>query len=70
MEVPTIDCKKLKLKIEPGTQPGKSVRLRGKGLPKRGGGSGDLFVRVEISLPRHLTDRQKELWEELSRLGG
>lgn len=58
------------MKLPPGIQGGQRLRLRGKGLPKRGGGSGDLFVRVEISLPRHLTDRQKELWEELSRLGG
>ena len=57
------------MKLPPGTQGGQRLRLRGKGLPKRGGGSGDLFVRVEISLPRHLTDRQKELWEELSKLG-
>lgn len=57
------------MKLPPGTQGGQRLRLRGKGLPRRGGGSGDLFVRVEISLPRHLTDRQKELWEELSKLG-
>ena len=57
------------MKLPPGTQGGQRLRLRGKGLPKRGGGSGDLFVRVEVSLPRRLTDRQKELWEELSRLG-
>ena len=57
------------MKLPPGTQGGQRLRLRGKGLPKRGGGSGDLFVRVEITLPRHLTDRQKELWEELARIG-
>ena len=57
------------MKLPPGTQNGQRLRLRGKGLPRRGGGSGDLFVRVEVSLPRHLTERQKELWEELSRLG-
>ena len=48
------------MKLPPGTQGDQRLRLRGKGLPKRGSGSGDLFVRVEISLPRHLTDRQKE----------
>lgn len=58
------------MKVPPGTQSGQRLRLRGKGLPKRGGGNGDLFVRVEVDLPRHLTERQRELWEELAKLGG
>ena len=57
-------------KLPPGTQNGQKLRLKGKGLPKREeGNSGDLFVRVEIDVPKRLTSRQKELWEELSKLG-
>ena len=57
------------MKMPPGMQDGQRLRLRGKGLPKRGGGSGDLFVRVRVEIPRHLTDRQRELWQELAKLG-
>jgi curved DNA-binding protein len=61
------------MKLPQGTQGGQKFRLRGKGLPKRehkeGAESyGDLSVRVEISIPKHLTEKQKELWEELARL--
>jgi curved DNA-binding protein len=59
------------MKLPPGTQGGQKFRLRGKGLPKRDGGEesrGDLSVRVEISIPKHLTEKQKELWEALARL--
>jgi curved DNA-binding protein len=59
------------MKLPPGTQSGQKFRLRGKGLPKRGADTencGDLSVRIEISIPKHLTEKQKELWEELARL--
>ncbi|MDR1377087.1 MAG: hypothetical protein LBJ22_06220, partial [Synergistaceae bacterium] len=54
------------MKLPPGTQSGQKLRLRGKGLPKRNEGSGDLFVRIEVVIPRHLTEKQKKLWEELA----
>ncbi|NLL35971.1 MAG: DnaJ domain-containing protein [Fretibacterium sp.] len=58
------------LKIPPGSQGGQRMRLRGKGLPKRAPNeAGDMYVRLEIALPRILTERQKELWEELAALG-
>ncbi|MBQ9565268.1 MAG: DnaJ domain-containing protein [Synergistaceae bacterium] len=57
------------MKMPPGIQDGQRLRLRGKGMPKRGGGNGDLFVRVRIEIPRHLSDRQRELWQELAKLG-
>ena len=47
---------KLKLKIKPGTQPGSKVRLRGKGP-----GGTDLILTYDVTLPEHLTERQKEL---------
>lgn len=57
------------MKLPPGTQGGQKLRLKGKGLPKRGGDErGDLFVRIEIAIPKTLTGRQKELWEELAKL--
>ncbi len=57
------------VKMPPGIQDGQKLRLRGKGLPKRDGTSGDLFVRIRIDIPRHLTQKQKDLWQELAKLG-
>ena len=59
---------KVTVKMPPGIQDGQKLRLRGKGMPKRDGSNGDLFVKVKIEIPRHLNSRQKELWQELSRL--
>jgi len=61
---------KLKLKVKPGTQNGSTVRLKGKGFPvyKKEGESGDLFVSLEIRLPVDLTEKEKELFRELSAL--
>ena len=55
------------LKVKPGTQNGTTVRLKGKGFPvyKKEGQSGDLFVTYEVKLPTDLTDKQKELFEQL-----
>ncbi|MDR1979236.1 MAG: J domain-containing protein [Synergistaceae bacterium] len=54
------------MKLPPGTQSGQKLRLRGKGLPNRSEGNGDLFVRIEVAIPKHLTEKQKKLWEELA----
>ncbi|MDR3230874.1 MAG: DnaJ domain-containing protein [Synergistaceae bacterium] len=68
VDVETLDGS-VGMKLPPGIQAGQKLRLRGRGLPRRGGGdNGNLFVRVEIAVPKHLTDRQRELWEELARL--
>jgi molecular chaperone DnaJ len=62
LEEPTI------IKIHPGTQQGETMRLRGKGMPKfRGYGKGDLLVRIGISVPEKLTDKQRELLELLAK---
>ncbi|KFF03773.1 DnaJ C-terminal domain-containing protein [Chryseobacterium luteum] len=55
------------LKVKPETQNGTTVRLKGKGFPvyKKEGQAGDLFVTYEVKLPTGLTDRQKELFEQL-----
>lgn len=57
------------VKMPPGIQDGQKLRLRGKGLPKRDGTNGDLFVKIRIDIPRHLTQKQKDLWQELAKLG-
>jgi molecular chaperone DnaJ len=68
VEIPTLDGAK-PLQIAPGTQPGAVVRFTGEGVPKlRGYGRGDLFVEVEVRIPKHLTPRQEELLKEFMEL--
>ncbi len=56
------------MRIQPGTQPGTTVRLRGKGMPHfRSYGKGDMLVRIGVAVPEKLTERQKEILEDLSR---
>ncbi len=67
IEVPTIDGP-LKIRVQPGTQPGTLIRLHGKGVPHvRGGGRGDEYVRITLTIPTHLSRRQRELLEELEK---
>lgn len=67
VSVPTLDGN-TDVKIPRGTQPGEIVKLKGKGMPRlRRYGRGDLLVRVDISVPRKLTKRQKTLLEELAK---
>lgn len=66
IEVPTVDGK-AKLKIEPGTQPGKVLRLRGKGLPSLNGyGTGDLLVNISIYVPENISGDEKKTIEKLA----
>lgn len=70
VDIPTIDGTNVKIKIEPGTQPGKTLRLRGKGLPAvqgYGNGTGDLIVQISIYVPKELSKSEKEAIEELSK---
>lgn len=65
IEVPTIEDS-VKLRIKPGVQPNTLMRLRGQGVPHvRGGGRGDQYVRLVITVPTHLSRQQKELLEQL-----
>lgn len=67
-QIPTINGSKISLKIEPGTQPGKSVRLRGKGLPAikgYGTGTGDLIVNMSVFVPKTLTKDERKAVEAL-----
>lgn len=64
-EVPTIEGK-ARLKIAAGTQPGKVLRLRGKGLPKMNSNAkGDLLVNVMVYVPEQLSDAEKAAIESL-----
>ena len=64
--VDTLDSR-VKLKVKPGTQPGAKVRLKSKGFPvyKQEGRYGDLIVTYQVTLPHRLTEKQKQLFEEL-----
>lgn len=65
VEIPTVDSK-VRIKIDAGTQAGKVLRLKGKGLPVLNGyGSGDLLVNVNVWTPRHLNKEEKEILEKL-----
>ncbi|MGC9355347.1 MAG: molecular chaperone DnaJ, partial [Mariniphaga sp.] len=64
-EIPTVESK-VKVKIEPGTQPEKILRLRGKGLPDVNGyGRGDLLVRIHVWIPKKLNPDERKMLEKL-----
>src|SRR5881397_1177563 len=69
LKVPTLEGK-ARLKIPPGTQGGQRFRLREQGLPSISEKRGDLFVVVQINVPKKLTEREKEIWGELAKLHG
>lgn len=55
----------IKIKLPSGTQGGQRLRVKGKGLPLRGSGNGDLYVRIEIAIPKSLSDEERKLFEKL-----
>ncbi len=64
--IPTVDGDE-ELDIPPGTQPGKILRMRAKGVPKlRGSGRGDQLVIINVDVPTRLTPEQRELFESLA----
>ena len=68
VEVPVLNGAK-SIPIPPGTQPGAVVRFPGEGVPKlRGYGRGDLFVEIEVRIPKDITPRQEELLHEFMEL--
>jgi curved DNA-binding protein len=70
ISVPTLDGKQLSLKIPPGTRHKSKMRLAGNGIPHmKGSGSGDLFVEIQVDMPKKLTKKQKELVEALAKEG-
>jgi curved DNA-binding protein len=70
ISVPTLDGKQLSLKIPAGTKHGTKMRLSGHGLPvMKSSKKGDLFVRIQVNIPKHLSAQQKKLVEELAATG-
>ncbi|MCB2115844.1 MAG: molecular chaperone DnaJ [Rhodobacteraceae bacterium] len=69
VEVPTIDGGRSRVKVPAGTQTGKQMRLRAKGMPAlRGGAVGDMLIEMAVETPVNLTSRQKELLREFEAL--
>lgn len=69
IEVPTIDGGRSRVKIPAGSQSGRQMRLRGKGMPAlRGGHEGDMFIELAVETPVNLTGKQKELLKEFEAL--
>ena len=68
IEVPTIDGGRGRVQIPAGSQSGRQMRLRGKGMPPlRGGGTGDMIIELAVETPVNLTRRQKELLQEFEK---
>ena len=66
ISVPTLNGH-VNIKVPPGTQNGQKLRVRGRGLPQRGGVSGDLIVETRIEVPKQVTDSERKVWEQLAR---
>lgn len=63
--VPTLG-RPINLTVPPGTQSGRKIRATGKGMPRlNGSGHGDLYARILITVPEHLTEQQRALVEQL-----
>jgi curved DNA-binding protein len=67
VEVPTLDGR-VNVAVRPASRAGQKLRLAGKGLPKPGEGHGDLYCVLQIVVPSVLSDREKELYEELGKI--
>jgi molecular chaperone DnaJ len=70
IEAPTLDGGRTRVRVPPGVQSGKQLRLRGKGMPAlRGAGAGDLYIELAVETPVNLTARQRELLKEFEAAG-
>jgi molecular chaperone DnaJ len=70
--VTTLDNKKIKVKIPPGTQNGKVLRIRGEGIPYVNNSRmrGDMYIKIRVEIPSKLSSRARELLKELADLNG
>ncbi len=66
LQIPTLEGK-ARLKIPAGTQPEQRFRLRERGLPQASGTRGDLYVVTQLCVPKQLSERERELWTQLSQ---
>ena len=64
VSIPTLDGS-VKLKVPPGTQPGRTFRVKGRGFPKPKGGSGDLLATVRVVIPEKISQEEREILESL-----
>jgi len=69
LKVPTLEGS-VRLKIPPGTQGGQRFRLRELGLPSTSGRRGDLYVVVQLQVPKKLSEKERQIWTELAKLHG
>ena len=70
IEVPNLEGKE-KVEVKPGSQSGDVIRLRGRGLPRLGGGPrGDVIARLFVEVPTRLSEEQRALLEEFARISG
>ena len=70
LEIPTLDGK-VGMNVPAGSQPGDVLRLRGLGLPDiHGRSAGDLLVRLQVEVPKKLSEREKQILEELAQIRG
>jgi molecular chaperone DnaJ len=69
IQVPTLDNKTIKVKIPPGTQNGKLLRIRDEGVPS-GSRRGNLYIKMMVQIPSKLSKRGRELMEELAKVEG
>jgi molecular chaperone DnaJ len=70
VQVPTPDGP-VALKVPAGSQPGKLLKIKGRGAPKaKGGGKGDVLARLKLTVPAKVSKRERELLEELRKVGG
>jgi len=69
VQVPTLNGA-VTLKVPPGTQSGRTFRIRGKGAPKPKGGHGDLLVTVKVDVPAKLSKEERQLLEQLREVRG
>ena len=65
ISVPTLNDR-VNIRIPPGTQNGQKLRVRGRGLPHRGGGNGDLIVQTRLEVPEQVSESERKLWEQLA----
>ncbi len=71
IEIDTITGKKTELKIPAGTQVGSLLRMKGQGMPNlRGGANGDMYIKINVEIPRKLNDAQKKKLVEFAELCG
>jgi curved DNA-binding protein len=64
--VPTLDGKAT-IKVPPGTQNGRKLRLKGRGVPSADGNAGDLILMIKVQVPNTARSRERELWQELAK---